>query len=278
MREELTSEDIAAFEPTEKVGIVATIGDTGEPHATLLSSIMGRGPRGLCVGEFSVGLGKENMRRRPRVGFLVMTLDRRLWRGKARWTGLAKEGPEYEAYNRKPMFRYNTYFGVNTAHYLDLLEVEGPEPLPMARIACSWMATAALAPLAGGRGQAEALSPYARGILDAVASLSFAAWIGEDGFPALAPVVQARSAGPGRVIFTPGPYRRDLERIPDRSRVALFCMNLSMESVLVRGQYRAPGKAAPSLAAIDLDYVYNSMPPCHGQAYPRPALEAVAEF
>lgn len=90
--------------------------------------------------------------------------------------------------------------------------------------------------------------------------------------------MQARSAGPGRLVFSPGPYARDIEAIPDKARAAVFAMNLSMESVLVRGAYRAPGKAARGLAVLDLDWVYNSMPSAHGQVFPRPALEAVRDF
>jgi len=35
-----------------------------------------------------------------------MTLDRKVWRGKADWTGAATEGEDHEQYNRKPLFRY----------------------------------------------------------------------------------------------------------------------------------------------------------------------------
>ena len=62
------------------------------------------------------------MQQTGKIGFAILTLDKKLWRGKALWTHLKKEGPEYEVYNQQPMFRYNTYFGINTVHYLDLKE------------------------------------------------------------------------------------------------------------------------------------------------------------
>jgi hypothetical protein len=53
-------------------------------------------------------------------------------------------------------------------------------------------------------------------------------------------------------------------------------MTLDMGDVLVRGSwtgFRRHGVA--KLAAIDIDWVYNSMPPLMGQVYPPLPLEAV---
>jgi hypothetical protein len=277
MRDSLSEEDIRAFEPAEKVGLVATLNDEGEPHVSLITTISGYGPKGLTIGEFSRGLSKEFMRRRPEVGFLVMGLDRRLWRGRALWRRSAKEGPEYIKYNKQPMFRYNTYFGINTVHYLDLEGVEGPSALPMAGIVAATLATAAMAGLARPRrGAGEAgLPPFALGILDAMASLNFLAFVDAEGFPRLVPVIQARSAGRSRIVFSPGPWAAELRSVPDGCRASLFSMNLGMESFLARGDFSA--SAGGGLSGIDLDYLYNSAPPCHGQVYPRPPLEALSE-
>ncbi len=276
MRTEFTQADVAAFEPSEKVGLVASLNESGEPHVTLLSTISALGPRGITLGEFSRGLGKKFMAERPRVGFPVMSLDRRLWRGRALWKRSAKEGPEYVRYNRQPMFRYNAYFGINTVHYLDLESVEGPDKLPLGGIALASMATA----LASGgarpaRGKAV-LPPFARGIIDALASLNFLAWVEPGGFPRLVPVIQARSAGASRIVFTPGPWAEEIRAIPEGSKAAIFSMNLDMESFMARGDFTAlRGKA---LYGIDLDFLYNSAPPCHGQVYPPRPLEAMTEF
>ena len=58
-------------------------------------------------------------------------------------THLKKEGPEYERYNEIPMFRYNTYFGINTVHYLDLIETSASRELPMPQIVLSAVLTTA---------------------------------------------------------------------------------------------------------------------------------------
>jgi hypothetical protein len=95
----------------------------------------------ITLGEFCRGLSKQYIQKNPQVAFLIMTMDRRLWRGRARWTHLRREGPEYQRYNDIPMFRYNTYFGINTVHYLDLVEASGPAPLPMAAIVAGALLT-----------------------------------------------------------------------------------------------------------------------------------------
>jgi hypothetical protein len=134
-------QEMKAFEPAEKIGLVATINPEGLPHISLITSIMAARPDQLTLGQFCKGLSKQYIRQNPRIAFLIMTLDKKIWRGKARWTHLKKEGPEYERYNDIPMFRYNTYFGINTVHYLDLIETTESRQLPMTQIVFATLLT-----------------------------------------------------------------------------------------------------------------------------------------
>ena len=141
MKNRFNEEDMKAFAPSEKIGLVATVNAAGQPHISLLTSIMTAGPDKVVVGEFCRGESKANMARNNNVAFAVLTLDKKIWRGKAKWTHLMKEGPEYEIYNNQPMFRYNTYFGINTVHYLDLIEVSEKSSLPLGAIVKSALLT-----------------------------------------------------------------------------------------------------------------------------------------
>ena len=276
MRSQLDQVDLEAFAPSEKIALVATLNDAGEPHITLLTTLSGLGTERLTFGEFTRGLSKAFMASRPRVGFLVLGLDRRLWRGRALWRRSAREGPEYVAYNNQTRFRYNAYFGINTVHYLDLAGVEGPEALPTAGIALASLATLGLARAGRPATGPVVLSAPARAILDRLASLNFLAYVDAGGFPRLVPVLQARSAGPSRIVFTPGPYRRELLALAEGTPTALFSMNLAMESFLARGAFgRVKGRG---LLKLDLDFLYNSAPPCHGQVYPSRPLHPMTEF
>lgn len=133
-RIEFDADEIKAFKPEGKIGLVASVNPEGRPHVSLITSIQAAGPTSMTLGEFCGGKSKVFIQQNRKVGFLIMTLDRNLWRGKAKWTHLRKEGAEFEAYNNLPMFRYNAYFGINTVHYLDLVERTEKENLPLASI------------------------------------------------------------------------------------------------------------------------------------------------
>ena len=86
MKNNFTEADMKVFEPAEKLGIIATVNEEGLPHMTLLTSVMAAKPDQLIVGEFCQGKSKEYMQRNAKIGFAILTLDKKLWRGKAIWT------------------------------------------------------------------------------------------------------------------------------------------------------------------------------------------------
>ena len=151
----LGADDVRAFEPEAKIGLVATRDPEGLPHVSLITSLMALDGTHLAFGQFCEGASKRNVRGDPRLGFLVMNQDKHVWRGKARWTHLATEGAEYERYNRQPMFRYNTYFGVHTVHYLDLVAFGGRRSLSMPAIVAGSLVAAAAGRVPGPPGSSR---------------------------------------------------------------------------------------------------------------------------
>lgn len=268
-----------AFEPAEKIGLVACVNPDGQPHVSLITSMMAARPDQLTLGQFCVGLSKQYIQDRPDISFLVMTMDKRFWRGRARWTHLRREGPEYQRYNEIPMFRYNTYFGINTVHYLDLVEVAGPGVLPMPGIIRSAIMTR-LAKGAAATGNSERiLSSFAEGLFNQLDALKFISYVTDEGVPVITPVIQCQAADSRRLVFSVGPFCDELLEITAGCTVAVFCLTMGMENVLIRGTFggfrRFRGIKA---ASVDIDWVYNSMPPCHGQIYPEVPLEPVLDF
>jgi hypothetical protein len=52
-----------------------------------------------------------------------------------------------------------------------------------------------------------------------------------------------------------------------------------MEDVLIRGTFRGFKRhRLITLGTVDIEWVYNSMPPAHGQIYPEVPLEPITEF
>ena len=61
--------------------------------------------------------------------------------------------------------------------------------------------------------------------------------------------------------------------------MAIFGLTMQMEDVLVRGVFHGYARRRGiRLGTLDIDWVYNSMPPNHGQIYPPLPLKAVVHF
>jgi len=264
-----------AFESDAKVGLLATRDPRGRPHLSLITSLSAKGSRGLVWGQFTEGRSKRYVRQNPKVGFLVMTLDRKLWRGKARWTRAEQSGEDYQRFNRRPMFRYNAYFGIHTVHHMDLVEISGPAGLPLLGMTAGALKTALAGPLLGGSGR-PVLNSWTRRHLAALTTIKFFCWVGADGYPAIVPCVPCRPAGGDRLLFSPSVFPAELHKLPQGTPVAVFGLNLQTESVLVRGPFTGwRGFPGARLGLIEVDWVYNSMPPTPGRIYPPVPLEPV---
>ena len=278
-RNAFNKNEISTLKPAEKIGVVACVNPEGQVHTTLITSLMASGPKQITLGQFCMGRSKWYMQQHPEIGFLIMTMDRRVWRGKARWTHKKHNGPEFETYNDMPMFRYNAYFGINTVHYLDLIEIAGGKKLPMHAIIPAAILTRFAKRAASTRRRERILKPFAEDLFNGLDTLKFLSFLGGDGIPVIIPAIQCQASDSRRLVFSTLPFRNELRTIPADTTVAVFGLNLKMQSVLVRGvltgfrSYRGI-----EMGVVDITWVYNSMPPCHDQIYPEWKIEPVTEF
>jgi len=276
---EFSPADIESLEPIMKIGLLATINDRGLPHLTLLSSLRASSPTRMAWGQFTEGLSKTYVREHPQTGFLVMTLDRDLWRGKATFTHTAQQGPEFDAFNNTPMFRYNAYFGIHTVYYMDLSGHTGRQALPMGQVVMAAIQTMFARALTNKKRAREVLNPWTIGLMNKLDNLKFLAYVGTDGFPAIIPVIQAQAAGTEQILFSTGAYGSDLEAVPAGAAVAIYAMSLDMETVLMRGQYQGLRRiAGVRCGRVTVDWVYSPMPPKPQQIYPQVALQPITSF
>jgi hypothetical protein len=274
-----SEQDIESFKPEMKIGLIATVNEAGLPHLTLISTVQACSPTEMFWGQFSEGMSKANIRTNPKTGFLIMTLDKNLWRGKAGFTRTTKTGSEYELLNNTPMFRYNAYFGIHTVYYMDLVSQTGKEALPMSSVIQAAVKTMIAKTLAGKGEGADVLNHFTHKLIDKMDNLKFMAYVDTDGYPVIIPVIQAQTAGSDRVIFASSVYSSDLKAIPAGSAATLFCMSFEMQTVLLRGVF----KGMRSVGGIECgeliaDWVYSPMPPKSEVVYPRQKLEAVTTF
>jgi len=274
-----SEEDIQSTRPELKIGLLATVTPEGLPHVTLLSSLMACGPAQICFGQFTEGMSKKHILTNPKAGFLIMSLDKNVWRGKASYTHFAKAGPEYDYYNNVPMFRYNAYFGVHTVYYLDLRAHTGKSPLPMSRIIFVALQTMLARRLGRKPGKQSVLNTWTRAFLDKLDNLKFLCYIGADGYPVLIPAIQTQSLDAQHVLFSPSVYTDELALLPAGVPLAVFSMALTMEDVLLRGTYLGIRRVGGIRAGlVQVDWVYNPMPPVPGQVYPPLELKPVVAF
>jgi hypothetical protein len=279
LRNRFTPEDIRLMSVPMKVGILGTLNEAGQPHLTMISTLQPGSSQQVIWGQFTEGSSKRYIQSHPEAGFLIMTLDKHLWRGKARFTHTANAGPEYEMYNNVPMFRYNAYFGVHTVYYMDLIEHSGRQALPMGRVAVAAVQTRLASALRSGASDKPVLNMWTRALFNKLDNLKFLGYVGPDGYPAILPLVQAQAADSEHILFSLGAYGSELSALPQGEAVAVFGMTLDMEDVLVRGVYQGVRRIAGiACGQVQVDWVYNSMPPVPGQIYPPLDLHPVREF
>lgn len=257
------------FQSTYKVGLLSTIDEQGGPHITMLSSLQASSPGQLVMGQFTEGLSKKHIKQRPEVGFLIMSLDKRFWHGKARWSGSRNEGDEFDMYNKKPLFRYNTYFGIHTVHYFDLIEISEGEDLNMGSI----VFRAALNMLTRWTSRTprkpRVLKPWAEKLLKGLQTLKFLSWIDEDGIPEILPVIEAQASDSKTIIIPAKPYAQRAGNLAVGAPIAINGLNMEMVGTLVKGGFNG-FKASPAgrTGRMNIERVYNSLPPKAGYIYP----------
>ncbi len=271
-------EEIDAFQPMMKIGLVATVTPEGLPHITLLSSLKAADETTLTWGQFTEGRSFEHVRENPKTGWMIMTLDKDVWRGKGTFTHTTSDGPDFDTYNNVPMFRYNAYFGIHTVYYMDLLTHTGKAPLPMTRVVMASVKTLFAKLFFWRKGEAV-LNNWTRNIFNQMDNLKFLSYIGEDGYPVIVPVIQGQAAGNRYLIFSTGAFTQELKAIPKGVPMAMFGMSLDMTDVLTRGTYQGLRWVGPHRCGVlAVDWVYNPMPPVPGRIYPPVALEPVRDF
>ena len=278
-KKQFSNEDIEAFKPESKVGLLATVNEAGLPHLTLITTLQANGPEEVIWGQFTEGKSKENVLKNSKTGFLIMTLDKNLWRGKAVWRESKKEGSEYIYFNKLPMWRYNSYFGLHTIHYMDLVETTEKAALPIAGIVISALLTKFSKTAAKTKNSEIIMNEWTVNLLNKLDALKFLSYVTEDGFPVIIPLLQCQAADSRRLVFHPGAYADELLKLKKGVDVAILGLTLEMQDVLVRGKFMGYKKhQAVKLGSVDIDWVYNSMPPVVGQIYPPTEIKTVEDF
>ncbi len=264
MNKQLSKDMLVEFAKTIKIGLVATLDEFNKPHITVLSTIMGKGKNEMMFGKFVEGYSKEFILERPKSGFLIMNTDKEFWHGTMDYTYLKKEGEDYINYNNQPLYRYNSYFGINTVYYFKLREISDKANLPMSKIIFNAVLTMLFKGKYKGH-RKNVMNHWTRNFTAKLDTLTFISYINDDGYPVIVPVIQAQSASESRLVFRNQPYKEELSKIKSGQDVAILAFSMSMETVLLKGKFEGFDKLG--LGYLDVRRVYNCMPPVHQYIY-----------
>lgn len=283
-----TEEEIKILQPNEKIALVGTINPEGLVHVSFLSSLIPLDANHMAFGEFTRGLSKENIRKNPKIGFLILTLDKKLFRGKAYFTHFEKEGEIYNKFNEIPMFRYNSYFGISTVYRLDLIEVGEKENLPFLDIGISFIQTFFVNLFSRYWDKKDKIkkdanknvlpfsNPFVSQLLKSSGLLKFICYIDKDGYPKFIPAIQIFAKDDKTLIFGTKAYSKEIYNIEKGTIVGVYLLTMKMESIFVRGYFSGIKNIfGVPYAEIEVNYVYNSMPPVHKQIFPENPLSEV---
>ena len=265
----ISEKDMKEFAVTGKLGLISTV--SGEyPHITLISSIQAKDEKTIMWGQFTQGISKTNLQKNPKSGFMVVSVEKKWWRGLALYKGATDTGEDFDMYNNQPLFRYNSYFGIEKIHYMDVVNFSGEQPLPIGGIVkgALW-----------GRAVKPFVKPCSDGVdkifnlsvklLKNMMSLKFLSYFDKDEFPRLLPVLQSVMKDRGRVIIPFSAYGEELRQIEKGQKIALFIADLELNSVLLQGEYKgSEKKGGMEYGIFDIEKVYNSMLPVVGYIYP----------
>jgi hypothetical protein len=266
------------FENDSKIGILASVAADGYPHMALISSLSVKSKKTLMWGQFSQGCVKAYLKENPKTGFLVVLADMYWWTGKALHTGTVVKGEDYEYFNNKPLFRYNSYFGFGAVHYEDLIDVSIGQKLPIPQVALGAIKSALMKGFAkkGVGAEPQKMPPYGMDLASNMGTLKFVAYVDSDGYPRIIPALQGTAVDANRLIFSAIPYGELLEKIPPGAKSAVYLANMDLESLLLQGRWSGMGRYGGQKGAVfEIDKVYNSMLPIGGYVYPPRVLPNV---
>jgi len=234
---------------------LATRSAAGVPNVVPVVSLLPAEdrPDTLFFGNFLLRKSIRNLQEDPRVGILVMTQDLRGWVLTGDFQGFEVSGPYYDQQMASPLLRYNAYTGIRNAGVIAVRAVEGSFRLAQLAVARDFL----LARLRAGQAARAAAGGVAVPLpaqreFGRMAALKVLAWLGEGGYPAVAPALSLQPAGAGGLVC------RAKGRLPATGApVAANVLTLDAISYQAKGRWLGQG-------AIEVQEVYAGGPPIPG--------------
>jgi len=276
-KDRLDPESVAFTTPEIMAKFVATVDSAGYPHLSMITSNCAISPTATKWGEFTRGMSKGNVVKNPKQGLLFMTAQMpfEFLQIKATLDHVSLEGEDAVDFNQMALFRYNTYMRVYRVFFNSVVAARSIRGISLMGITKGILKGFGSK---GNKGQQETarLNPLGRRLFNGAVFPKFIAYIDSDGYPIIIPCFQARSADGIRIYIPTTQFKEDLACIPPGSKVSMFAMDFETVSQMVKGTLI---DSNPKNLLVDIEWVYNSMPPKVGTIYPKiEVLEKVSDF
>jgi hypothetical protein len=259
-----------------KIGVLASVSPEGYPHMALITSLMAKTATTLMWGQFSRGLSKKHLETNPKTGFAVVTPDMLMWTGKALHKEVVPKGDDYEWYNNKPLFRYNSYFGIGAVHYEDVVDVSAREKLSIPKIVCGVLAGNYAKGFTGKYSGEPKIPEFGMKLASKVDTLKFVSYVDTDGYPRIIPALQGIALDRGRMFFSLSAYPELLTNIPPGTKAAVYLCTMTLTNMLFQGTWTGVKSYGGVKGAVfEVEKVYNSMLPVGRYIYPPEPIKVV---
>ncbi len=275
----LTQEAVEFTFPEIMAKFVATIDSDGDPHITMIASNKAVNEETVKWGQFTEGSSKKNILVNPKQGILFMTAEMpfKFLQIKADYDYCSTEAEDAVDFNQTDLMRYNVYMRVYKTYFNKVKAASAIRDINLFGIIKGIVAN-----LFGKRkyktgNLEERLPKFGMKLFNGPIFPKFIAYLDpKDNYPVIIPCFQARAIENKTIIFTLSQFKEDLKRIPEKAKVGVFVMDFELETLLVKGTFQG---ISGSRGVIDIEKVYNSMPPQQGYIYPEKEFrKKVTEF
>lgn len=278
---ELSSAAIEFTAPTIMVKLLGTIDPEGCPHVTLIACNKAVTSDTIKWGQFTQGTSKRNVLDNPKQGafYMTTTAPYKFMQVKMDFNRCSVEGADAADFNAESLFRYNTYVRVYKVYFNKIQMVS-----PIKDLSPIGILNGAIVNAIGKNGTKtgfpeERLPLVGESLFNGALNPKFACWLDSaDGYPVILPCFQARTIERKRVVFPLTQFKHDLATLENGAKIAFFALDTELRSILVKGKFLGFKKCAGfSFGQVEIETVYNTMPPVPGVVYPaleiRPKVE-----
>jgi hypothetical protein len=274
----LSPEAVEFTKPEIMAKVLSTIDSEGYPHLTMITSNIASKIDTVKWGEFTYGKSKGNVVKNPKQGMIYMTaaMPFRFLQVKADLDYISLEGDDAIDFNTMSLFRYNTYMRVYRVFFNKIRAARPIRAISLMGIVKGILVN--LLRIGGKTGKVEnRLNQLGNRLFSGPVFPKFLSYLDpQDGYPVIIPLFQARAVEKKRIVFNLAQFKEDLLQIPEGAKVSVFAMDMETVSQMVKGTFLG---FQNKRGIIDIEYVYNSMPPLAGELYPNLFIrEKVTEF